>query len=540
MQGGRILATALMLLMAPAAPALAQTPAAEAPPPGATPGETATPEQVTLSPDAAALEAALKALPPGTSDEDRNERAALVAFYEARAFAPFWMAEQGLNEKGAAAVEELQKADAWGLKARDFALPGLKAIRPGAKPKPEALAAADLDVSQAILKYGRHARGGRIINPAEQLSSYLDRRPQLLKPQVILDGIAAAPDSAAYLRGLHPKHPQFEKLRQKYVALLGGQKPAGADGADPRKLLANMEQWRWMPENLGQVYIWNNIPEFLQRVMKGDEVLRMERIVVGEVSKQTPVFTRPLRRITFKPTWIVPDSIKVKELWPSLLKGGGLMRKWALEVQTKDGKPVNWRTLDWAKTDIREYDVIQPNGPQSVMGKFKFSFPNQHTVFMHDTLPRETYMFNVPQRTYSHGCIRVRNPMGLAEVVLREEKGWDKEKVAHEMNAGPLNNTIELDRRVFVHITYFTAMVNDEGKLETFRDVYGHERRITLALEGKWNEIRKGRDHLAPVQLDLSSAERIRGNEDSALEGPGGKKGKKGGVEEFFSTLFGG
>lgn len=491
------------------------------------------------SPEAAALQDKLGALAAGANDEERNEHQAMRAFYEARGFAPLWTTSEGITAQAMSAIEELQRADDWGLRARDFAIPGLKTVVSGVPLAAGTRAAAELDLSLTLLKYARHARGGRIINPAEQLSSYLDRRPQLVKPQAVLEGLAAAPDSAAYLRSLHPQHPQFAKLRERYVALLRGQKPAGAEGTEARKLLANMEQWRWMPADMGSVYVWNNIPEFMQRVVKGGEVLRAERIVVGEISKQTPVFSRPLRRLTFKPTWIVPDSIKVNELWPSLLKGGGLMRKWALEVQTKDGKPVNWRTMDWTKTDIREFDVLQPNGPHSVMGKFKFSFPNQHTVFMHDTLPRDKYMFNVAQRAYSHGCIRVRNPQGLAELILKEEKGWDAEKVAQELNAGPNNNTIELDRRVFVHITYFTAMVNDEGKLETFRDVYGHERRIALALEGKWEQIRKGRDHLAPVELNLAAAERIRG-EDGALETPGSKKGKKAGIEDFLTSLFGG
>ena len=137
-----------------------------------------------------------------------------------------------------------------------------------------------------------------------------------------------------------------------------------------------MEQWRWMPADMGELYVWNNIPEYTQRVVKGGAVLQTERIVAGEIGKQTPIFTRPMRRITFRPTWKVPESIKVRELWPSLLQGGGLMREWDLEIRTKDGQLVDWRKLDWTKTDIREYDVIQPNGPKSVMGKVKFSFPN--------------------------------------------------------------------------------------------------------------------------------------------------------------------
>ena len=187
---------------------------------------------------------------------------------------------------------------------------------PDATPAPpESVATNEIEISQAVLKYGRYARGGRIMNPSEQLSSYLDRRPQLLKPEAILAGISAADDPAAYLRGLNPAHPQFEKLRQKYLAVLGRNKK---NSAEAKRLLANMEEWRWMPAELGSVYIWNNLPDFTQRVVKDGKVVREVRIVAGETGKQTPIFTRNLKKITFRPTWIVPDSIKVRELWPSL------------------------------------------------------------------------------------------------------------------------------------------------------------------------------------------------------------------------------
>jgi murein L,D-transpeptidase YcbB/YkuD len=296
-----------------------------------------------------------------------------------------------------------------------------------------------------------------------------------------------------------------------------------------------------MPADMGELYVWNNIPEYTQRVVKNGEALLTERIVAGEVGKQTPIFSRPMRRITFRPTWKVPESIKVRELWPSLLRGGGLMREWDLEIRTKDGgQLVDWRRLDWTKTDIREYDVIQPNGPKSVMGKVKFSFPNQHTVFMHDTLPRDKYMFNAAQRTYSHGCMRVRNPMRLAEILLREDQDWDAARVAEAFNTGPLNNEVALEHRIPVHTTYFTAMVDDHGRLQTFPDVYGHEKRIVQALEGKWDQIVRGRDHLAPVELDLASAAHRGTGEDANSETPARQSRVKGkGNGGVFESLFG-
>ncbi len=474
----------------PAKPA-SQTPAAKA--------ATESP----ASPEAGALHKALSALAAGESDEERNERAVLVSFYEARNYAPLWLTPEGSPApKAFALVAEIRRAGEWGLEPRDFTLPtGLTAQ--AAPASPEKAAADELEISLAVLKYGRYARGGRIINPSAQLSSYLDRRPQLLNPKSILDAIAAADQPDAYLRGLHPAHPQFEKLRQKYLALPDRNKQKSAEA---KKLLANMEEWRWMPADMGELYIWNNLPDFTQRVVKDGKIVREVRIVAGETDKQTPIFTRSLKKITFRPTWIVPDSIKVRELWPSLRRGGGLMREWQLEVRTKDGKFVDWRRIDWARTNILEYDVIQPNGPKTVLGKVKFSFPSQHTVFMHDTRAEDKWMFNVARRTYSHGCMRVADPIGLAKIVLREDKGWDSAQVNAALNKGPLNNEIAIDRKIPVHMTYFTAMVGDDGELHTFPDAYGHERRITLALEGKWDRIVKGRDHLAPVELDLASA----------------------------------
>ncbi len=465
------------------------------------------------SAEAEALRKALSGLSAGPSDEEQNEYAALMSFYESRRFAPLWTAPQTGFTPGAIAVAaEIKRSRDWGLDPRDFSLPAGLGAEGAAAQSPDEMAGAEIKLSFAILKYGRYARGGRIINPSEQLSSYLDRRPQLLKPRAILDGIASSDQPDAYLHGLHPKHPQFERLRQKYLALATHNRQQSAEAM---RLLANMEEWRWMPDDMGDLYVWNNIPEYTQRVMKDGEVVRIEAIVTGQTDKQTPIFSRQLRKITFRPTWIVPDSIKVRELLPNLMRGGSLMREWGLEV-LRDGEPVNWRRIDWAATDIRNFEVIQPNGPKSVMGKVKFSFPSQHTVFMHDALERDKWMFHASKRTYSHGCMRVQNPIGLAEILLREDKGWDVAKVRESVNKGGNNNEILMERKIMVHMTYFTALVDDDGKLHAFPDVYGHERRITLALEGKWNQIVKGRDHLAPVELNEASAHPRHYAEDEA------------------------
>ncbi len=566
------------------APVPAAVPAAPEPSAAPAPAVTAVPP---AKPEAPAPVNAVKAAPqdpiaialqqrlqsPAASGDEgaAQDFAALTAFYAERTYAPLWVTADGPTPKAAAAIAEVKKADDWGLNAGDFALP-----EPVAGATPAALADAEVVLSAAVLKYARYARGGRIIDPATQLSSYLDRKPQLLDPREVMAKIASTGEPDAVLRGLHPKHAQFELLRQKYLGMrqaaaaadivrlpagpmlkpgishpdvailrkrLKVAPPAMADGKPgdektydetlkaavaafqkerglspdglvgtgtraalndvevlgPEKLLANMEEWRWMPENMGDFYVWVNIPEFTLRVVKNGAVIHTERVVTGLVDKQTPVFSENLKTVIFQPRWNVPNSIKVNELYPSLARGGDVFQRQGLRL-TQNGRPVDPDSVDWGSADIRRYDVYQPPGGANVLGEVKFAFPNKHLVYMHDTPAK--HLFEQASRPFSHGCMRVRNPRRLAEVLLNEDKGWDAAKVDDLIEHGPENNEIQVERSIPVHITYFTAWVDEKGETQVARDVYGHEKRITQALQGKWQEIAIGPNHLAPVELN--------------------------------------
>ena len=445
----------------------------------------------------------LATMAPTSVERDRKDRDALAAFYAARHGSALWISSTTLTPEAAALTATLADAKSYGLEPKDFRLPKMDGSALAAA-SPEALADAELQFATAALLYARHARGGRIPDPTGMLNSNLDRRPQWLEPKDVLDGLAAAKDPGAYLVSLHPKHPQFERLRQAYLAALpSGDKPMPLSTA-AKRLRANMEMWRWMWTDMGDLHVFNNIPEFMQRVYKDGKIIRSEKIVAGMIDKQSSIFSRPLKYVVLRPAWKVPESIKVKELWPSLLRGGGYMRQYGLQLENKTGQPLDWRKIDWTKVDIRSYDVVQPPGPRSVLGHVKFSFPSQHTIFMHDT--PDKWMFRSAQRTLSHGCLRVSKPMDLAEIVLDYDKGWNAAKVAEVSRSGPLNNEIAIDKEVPIHLVYFTAWVDDSGRLQTFRDVYGHEKRVTQALDGQWDKINKGRDHLAPVQNGFDPA----------------------------------
>lgn len=443
------------------------------------------------SPAAAALSRTLASLPIDGTAQEIKERSVLIEFYEARENAPLWMTESGWTRPALAVIEEFKKAKDWGLEPQDFVVPKLATAEDADLDIDDgAIADAEVALSAAILKYARYARGGRIIDPTILLNSNLDRKPKLLDPRSVMEDIATSDSTGAFLRGLHPQHPQFEKLRQAYL------KTKNARTA--KMLRANMEIWRWMPEDLGALHIFANVPEFMVHLVKGGERVYSERIVVGEVGKQTTIFTRNLKTIVFKPMWRVPESIKVRELWPDLRRNASMWREHGLELESKDGVPLDYRQFDWSKTDIRDFEVVQPPGPKNVMGVVKFTFPSQHTIFMHDTIDK--WMFGQKRRTLSHGCLRLRNPMRLVEKVLAEDKGWDSAKIRQVFTDGGRNNEIVIDREIPVHLVYFTAWIDDKGDVQRFADVYGHEKRIVQALDGEWDKIDVGRDHLAPVK----------------------------------------
>ncbi len=462
--------------------------------------QVAVPATAIADPIAIALGERASQLPAAANGPERRDQDALKAFYDGRKLAPVWIANGKLTPRADKLMAEIAAAADYGLDPKDFVLPAA----PGSDPA--RLAAAELQLTVAALTYARFARGGRIADPAAMLSTQLDRRPQWIDPKLVLEEIAKADAPESYLRGLNPKHVQFERLRQLYLKALPKTGNLAKLSKDAKRLRANMEMWRWLPDDMGTqqgvnkgMYVFNNIPEFMQYVYQDGEVIRTEKIVAGQIDKQSAIFSRPLKYVVLRPQWRVPESIKVNELWPSLKRGGGYMRKFALQVETKDGAKVDWKKIDWSSTDIREYEVVQPNGPRSVLGHVKFSFPSQHTIYMHDT--PDKYMFNSARRTHSHGCLRVRNPMELARMLLKEDKGWDADKVAELDKSGPMNNEITIDKRIPIHLVYFTQWVDENGKLKSFADVYGHEKRVIQGLDGKWDAIDHGYDHLAPVEV---------------------------------------
>jgi murein L,D-transpeptidase YcbB/YkuD len=547
---------------------------------------------------------------PARGAVDRADRAALAAFYAQGSATPLWVAADGFTLRARHALAEIRKAEDWGLSAAAFDLPHLAS----SEARPSALAAAEIKLSLAALQYARHARGGRL-DPA-QVSRSFDQKPSLIEPKDVLAALVATDAPGTYLQGLHPKHPQFERLRQAllkapagglrpdpaavpvielpngptlkpgmehpHVALLrqrldvpakpgardvyddrlteavmafqrqkgirpdgvvsgrtraalnsGGARPpeAASPGVDLQRIIANMERWRWLPEDLGKLYVWDNVPEFTARVIKNGRLLHQAKIVVGKPETQTVMFSANMRYVVFGPEWGVPDSIKVKEILPYLRPSGfgifggfgstdtRVLERHNLRV-SYNGRPIDASQVDWSQVDIRRFTFIQPPGASNVLGAVKFRFPNRHDIYMHDTPQRE--LFEKPVRAYSHGCIRVQNPGKLAEILLGEDKGWSAEQVRDLMARGG-NNEITLATQVPVHVTYFTAVADEDTHVKFHADIYGHDRRLIAALAGK------------PLPPELTP------NSNDAFREASQKRGKayQQSSNDFFQGLFG-
>jgi murein L,D-transpeptidase YcbB/YkuD len=302
----------------------------------------------------------------------------------------------------------------------------------------------------------------------------------------------------------------------------------GDANADVHRIILNMERWRWMPVHLGELYVWDNIPEYTSRIVKKGETIHSAKIVVGKPSTETPVFSANMRYVVFQPEWAVPDSIKAQEILPFLRpqhsyygEGGyniDILRRHNLRV-AYNGQFVDASRINWAQTDIRRITFIQPPGPQNVLGVVKFRFPNRHDVYMHDT--PERFLLEMQARAFSHGCMRVENPLRFAEIILGEDKGWSSAQIG-ALAAGQPNNEIALAHPIPVHVTYFTAVADADGKVRFTGDPYGKDERLASALAGRFVHL-----NIPPEAPDsqLSEAHRARARTQSPLD--------------IFSGLFG-
>jgi len=158
----------------------------------------------------------------------------------------------------------------------------------------------------------------------------------------------------------------------------------GGSATTKEDIIANMERWRWEPDNYGDFYVWVNLPEFRLNIMDGERLHYSTRVVIGTPKNQTPVFFDEIEHIVVNPYWNVPSSIATGEIAPRLVSNPGYLASQNMEL-LHGGKVINAASVDWTTTSIRNFSVRQRPGPGNALGQVKFLFPNQHDVYLHDT-----------------------------------------------------------------------------------------------------------------------------------------------------------
>ena len=246
-----------------------------------------------------------------------------------------------------------------------------------------------------------------------------------------------------------------------------------------KKILLNLDRIKRLPNQVEDRYIMVNIPDFrLYYKEYGEEKLNM-RVIVGDKTHHTPVFSNKVSFIVLNPYWIIPDSIVQKEMIPNLLKNPDYLKQQGYEVR-KDyllSRPaIDTSEIDWAKVlrnrQTKKYKFMQPPGPKNALGKIKFKFPNQFAVYLHDTPTKK--LFNKSRRAFSHGCIRIADPKALLATFAPHEPSVNYKR-AKRVLKGKKKTQLNLSQHVPVHIVYLTAWINSDGLLHYRDDIYNYD-----------------------------------------------------------------
>ena len=253
-----------------------------------------------------------------------------------------------------------------------------------------------------------------------------------------------------------------------------------------RQIEMNLERWRWLPRKLGDRFILVNIPEYRLEVWDAGKVPVTMRVVVGKQDTQTPIFNDEMTYVVFSPYWNVPPDIAQGETLPEVLKDPGFLDRTNMEVLDAAGKVIDPLSIDLS--DPAKYRFRQRPGADNSLGLVKFMFPNQFNVYLHDT-PADS-LFARASRSLSHGCVRLENPMALAEYVLRDQQGWTRERIEEAMH-GQEERTVKLKRPLPVYLGYWTARVSADGVMQFRKDVYGIDGRLSALLADRLSRLRK-------------------------------------------------
>ena len=272
----------------------------------------------------------------------------------------------------------------------------------------------------------------------------------------------------------------------------GATERLNADPAALRRLLAlNLERWRWLPDDLGEHFVWVNLPAFELRVLQrqaggaaGDgyaERLQMPANIGNALTAgwTTPVITDSIHSVEFQPVWYVPRSLAAANIFP--MARADSLALWRQGVEAfQNGRPVDTRLVPWDSVSVGEFKFQQRPGPANPLGRVKFLMHNPYAILIHDTNKRYTFD-DGSGSSMSSGCVQAGAPDRLAEYLLTTVNGWEPGQAAAAWRGGPRRG-VRLDQPFLSHFTYFTAWAEADGSLRTYADPYDYDGRLAEAL----------------------------------------------------------
>lgn len=268
-------------------------------------------------------------------------------------------------------------------------------------------------------------------------------------------------DVAGVLARLTPAHPDYAALKAELARTPSSEK-------DRRSLIrANMDRWRWLKRDLGQVYLLSNVPEFQLRLIVNDKIIRSYRTIVGKPGRTaTPQLAETVSAVVFNPTWTAPQSI---------VQGEGLGRRvldnpeWARSQGYKATRGADGTTY-----------VVQQPGPGNALGLMKIDMPNRHAIYFHDTPSK--HLFERDVRAFSHGCIRTERAVELGMTMAILGAKLPPEKAADISRSGKYTK-VDMTRTFPAYITYFTFARDIDGELRRFNDIYERDAPVLASFE---------------------------------------------------------
>lgn len=255
-----------------------------------------------------------------------------------------------------------------------------------------------------------------------------------------------------------------------------------------RQIELGLERWRWLPPKLETPPIIVNIPQFrlfaFHTVEDREANMQTMDVIVGKTfrAQQTPVFAEDMKYIVLRPYWEVPYSITMREFLPSIRSNANFLDRNRLEMVGAAGVPLPATPENIERLAAGALRLRQQPGPQNSLGPAKFMMPNPYNVYLHGT-PAQG-LFAHASRAFSHGCVRVADPVALAQYVLRDDASWTRERIENAMD-GKSPTQVNLKRPIRVFIVYGTAVATEAGELRFFEDIYGHDAKLEALLAGR-------------------------------------------------------